>query len=51
MEAPRTGFGGAAYFTDGLRVVVFVSEDALALDEGRIIYDISQVMNIRGPGQ
>ncbi|MGI9264608.1 MAG: LssY C-terminal domain-containing protein [Gammaproteobacteria bacterium] len=38
MEEPRTGFGRIAYFTDGTRLVVFLSEDPMALDEGRFIY-------------
>ena len=51
MDEPRPGFGGAAYFTDGFRLVVFVSEDALALDDGRFIYDTRQRLNIQGMGQ
>ena len=51
MDEPRPGFGFAAYFTDGFRLVVFVSEDALALDDGRFIYDTRQRMNIQGTGQ
>ena len=38
MENPRTSFGGAAYFTDGLRAVIFLSEESLAMDEGETIY-------------
>lgn len=51
MDEPRILFGGGAYFTDGLRLVVFVSEDSFALDEGRYIYDIRRRMNLQGPGQ
>ncbi|QFU76863.1 hypothetical protein EY643_15060 [Halioglobus maricola] len=39
IEEPRTGFGGEAYFTDGLRLVAFLSEDTLALDETRFLFD------------
>jgi len=51
MDEPRTGFGGAAYFTDGYRLVVFLSEDVLALDEGRYIYDFIQRGFMRNLGQ
>lgn len=33
MEEPRTTFGGAAYFTAGLRLIAFLSEEARAMDE------------------
>ena len=51
MDEPRTGFGGVAYFTDGYRLVVFLSEDILALDEGRYIYDFMQRGFMRNLGQ
>ncbi|MEP5569420.1 MAG: LssY C-terminal domain-containing protein [Halioglobus sp.] len=39
IENPRTTFGGATYFTDGHRLVVFLSEDIRALDEMKFVYD------------
>lgn len=33
IDAPAQDFTGAEYFTDGLRVVLFVSEDPVAMDE------------------
>ncbi|MEH6583891.1 MAG: hypothetical protein V7754_18295 [Halioglobus sp.] len=38
MDDPRVTFGGTAYFTQGLRVVVFLSETPRGLDEGELIY-------------
>ena len=38
MESPRSSFQGALYFTDGLRVVVILSEEPRALDEGELIF-------------
>jgi hypothetical protein len=38
VDNPREGFGGVAYFTDGFRMVVFLSETPVAMDEGRFIY-------------
>ena len=38
VDEPRVTHGGVAYFTDGRRLVVFLSEQPMALDEGRIIY-------------
>ena len=40
LENPRTTFGGATYFTDGHRLVVFLSEDIRALDEMEFVYDV-----------
>ncbi len=40
IENPRTAFGGGTYFTDGHRLVVFLSEDIKALDEMKFVYDI-----------
>jgi hypothetical protein len=33
IDAPAHNFAGAEYFTDGLRVVLFVSEDPVGMDE------------------
>lgn len=33
LEAPARNFSGSEYFTDGLRVVLFVSENPVAMDE------------------
>ena len=38
VEEPRTGFGGVAYFSAGFRMVAFLSESPVALDEGRFIF-------------
>lgn len=49
VDEPRSSFGGAFYVTDGQRVVVFLSEDSLGLDDGEIIYDFQQpVLEIMG---
>jgi len=40
LEEPRVAFGGAAYFTDGYRMVALLSEEPVALDETEFIYDI-----------
>ncbi len=42
LESPRTSFGGAVYFTDGFRAVVFLSEEPRALDEGEVIYGVQR---------
>jgi hypothetical protein len=39
LENPCSTFDGVGYFTDGERVVMFLSETPVALDECRIIYD------------
>ena len=38
LEEPMQGFGGAIYFTDGWRLVVFLSYEYRALDEGEIVF-------------
>jgi hypothetical protein len=35
VDSPRTNFRGGEYFTDGLRVVLLVSEEPVAMDETR----------------
>ena len=37
IDAPRTNFVGDDYFTDGLRAVLLVSEDPVAMDETEIV--------------
>ena len=37
-ESPRTTFYGREYYTDGLRLVVYLSEDPVAMGDGRIVY-------------
>ena len=50
LENPRTSFGGALYFTDGLRAVMFLSEDPVAMDEGETIYLIQHPANEQEAG-
>jgi hypothetical protein len=38
-DAPRVTAGGIAYFTDGTRVVLFLSETPVALDKTQLLYD------------
>ncbi|MEH6593163.1 MAG: LssY C-terminal domain-containing protein [Halioglobus sp.] len=44
MDDPRISFSGTAYFTAGLRVVVFLSEAPRGLDEGELIYMFRESM-------
>ena len=37
-QSPRTTFYGREYYTDGLRLVVYLSEDSVAMGDGRIVY-------------
>ena len=37
FDAPSRNFAGAKYFTDGKRVVLFLSENPIALDETDIL--------------
>jgi LssY C-terminus len=37
ITAPAQNFSGSEYFTDGYRVVLFVSEDPVAMDEADVI--------------
>jgi hypothetical protein len=37
IDAPRTNFHGNEFFTDGLRAVLFVSDDPVAMDETEIL--------------
>jgi len=37
QEDPHTGFGGTAYFTEGYRVVMFLSEESKALNEAKFL--------------
>lgn len=39
VDDPREGFAGVAYFTDGYRLVMALSEKPVAMDEGRFIFD------------
>lgn len=39
VEEPRQSFDGLAYFTNGQRLVVFLSEKTVGLDDGDIVYD------------
>ena len=48
MEEPRESFGGTAYFTDGLRVVLFLSESPMALDEAEVTYLLREAMTDKG---
>jgi hypothetical protein len=36
-EAPQVTFNGSKYFTDGLRVVIWLSDDPVGLDEAEIL--------------
>ncbi len=38
QDEPAMTFDGFAYFTDGSRAVIFLSEDAVALDDATIMY-------------
>ena len=38
VDQPRQALGGHEYFTNGLRLVLQLSEEPVALDETRIIY-------------
>ena len=42
IDKPITGFGGGAYFTDGWRLVAFLSEDPVAFDDVLIRFDMRQ---------
>lgn len=48
MEEPRESFLGKAYFTEGLRVVVFLSESPLGLDETEITYRLREALISEG---
>ena len=37
-EEPGVTFYGREYFTDGLRLVVFLTEDPISMSDGRIVY-------------
>ncbi len=39
LDSPALSFGGASYFTDGRRMVAFLSHEPRALDELRFAYD------------
>jgi len=39
VENPASGFGGVAWFTRGLRLVAFLSEEPVALDEAQFVFD------------
>ncbi len=39
VEEPRTTFGGSAYYTEGNRLVLVLSEQVVGLDEGEWIFD------------
>jgi hypothetical protein len=45
VENPREAAGGALYFTKGKRVVIFLSESAVGLDEGEVIYDFGDIVS------
>ena len=38
VDNPLTGFGGAAYYTKGMRMVAFLGEEARALDEVALVF-------------
>lgn len=48
VDSPRTAFGGAAYFTAGYRLVAFLSEAPMALDEVHPIYRRRHADDISG---
>ena len=39
IDEPKTNFHGTEYFTDGLRVILIVSERPVAMDETELIYE------------
>lgn len=49
QSEPGVTFDGLAYFTDGERAVLFLSETAVALDDARIIYNDNKNITT-GPG-
>lgn len=48
VEEPRTSFGGAAYFTDGYRVVMFLSEEPKALNEVQFLKNMRRNIDPTG---
>lgn len=48
LDEPLISFGGNAYFTEGLRVVVFLSETPVALDEGEFLYLLKGAVSAGG---
>lgn len=38
VDKPRTGFEGNAYFTDGLRLLLHLSEEPMAIDDASILH-------------
>jgi len=40
IDNPQTSFGGATYFSEGYRLVVFLADTIMALDDAAFIYDI-----------
>ena len=51
IEQPMQGFGGAIYFTDGWRLVILLSEEYRALDEGEILFHKGARYEPAGGGQ
>jgi hypothetical protein len=49
QESPDTTYDGIGYFTHGLRVVLFLSEIPVALDDAKVIYPES-LPHITGTG-
>ena len=47
-ESPRTTFYGREYYTDGLRLVVYLSEDPVAMGDGRIVYGRELMRRVTG---
>jgi len=45
-DAPRESFSGHEYFTDGLRLVLQLSEEPVNIDEGRIIFSDTPIPKV-----
>ena len=45
MDSPHVTFDGVAYFTDGLRHVLFLSETPVALGDTKVIYGREYVLS------
>lgn len=48
VDEPATGFGGVAWFTRGLRLVAFLSEEPVALDETQFLFDLKELEAMAG---
>ena len=49
VDHPQVMFDGSAYFTDGLRHVLFLSETPVSLDDMQEIYGREYLLNGAGP--